>query len=133
MLFCFVAFRCATHSAHGTLKDPKWRLKIKLWHFTTVWEILPRILKVAWKTNDCLGFLQMTPIHLISWGGTKMAHFLGACILFHKLLAPHHRDRLFSLNNRKQERDTVYSRKDIQRFVWVASFIFMINRAQHTN
>ena len=68
-----------------------------------------------------MGFLEMTPIHLISWGGTKMAHFLEDCILFNKLLAPHHRDRLFSLNNRKQ-RDTVYSRKDIQRFVSCISY-----------
>ena len=62
--------------------------------------------------DQCMGFLQMTTIHLISWCGTRIAHFLEACLVFNKLLVPIH-DTLFSLNIRKEERDILFTAENI--------------------
>ena len=62
--------------------------------------------------DECMGFLEMTPIHLISWCWTRMTHFLEACAVFNKLLVPLH-DTLFSLNIRKEERDTLFTAENI--------------------
>lgn len=56
------------------------------------------------------------PIHLISWCGTRMKYFLEACVIvFNKLLATLH-DTLFSLNIRKEERDTLFTAENIYTF-----------------
>ena len=64
------------------------------------------------RLDQCMGFLEMTPIHLISWCGTRMVHFLEACVVFNKLLVPLH-DTLFSLNIRKGERDILFTAENI--------------------
>ena len=68
---------------------------------------LSSILKVVWKTKS----VWMIAWFLISGCGTRMAHFLEACVVFSIFLVPLH-DTLFSLNIRK-ERDTLFTAKNI--------------------
>ena len=68
--------------------------------------------KIKERLDQCMGFLEMAPIHFLSWCGTRMAHFLKACVVFKKLLVPLH-DTSFSLNIRKEERDILFTAENI--------------------
>ena len=54
----------------------------------------------------------MTPIYLIWWCGTKMAHYLEACVVFNKLIFQVH-DKLFAVNICKEERYLLFTVENI--------------------
>ena len=64
------------------------------------------------RLDQYMGFLEIKPIHLISWCGTRMEHFLEACVVFNKLLVDLH-NTLFSLNIRKEERDILFTAENM--------------------
>ena len=78
----------------------------------TIIKLFESSIKNKERLDQYMGFLEMTPIHLISWCGTRMAHFLEACVVFNNLLVPIH-DTLFSLNIRKRERDILFTAENI--------------------
>ena len=64
------------------------------------------------KLNECMQMMNLTPIHLISWCTTRMAHFLEACVVFEEMLVPIH-DTMFSLNIRNEERDVLFTAENL--------------------
>ena len=64
------------------------------------------------KLDECMEILGMTPIHLLSWCSTRMAHFLEACVRFNKMLVPVY-DAMFTLNIKKEERDALFTVKNL--------------------
>ena len=62
--------------------------------------------------DACIKILNLRQIHLISWSGTRMAHFVSACSQFVKLL-PAVYDTMYSTNIKKEERDTLFKVENI--------------------
>ena len=71
--------------------------------------------KTKQKLNEALAILQMNQLKLLSWGGTRMAHFATACKQFTKLL-PAVYNCMYSTDIKKEERVALFTVENILCF-----------------
>ena len=64
------------------------------------------------KLDAAISILDLKQIKLISWGGTKMAHFVSACKQFTSLL-PAVYDAMYTNAIKKEERDALFTVENI--------------------
>ena len=58
--------------------------------------------------DTCLGILELGKMHLLSWRGTRMAHFFDACHVLENMIVALY-DAMFTQSIRKEERDSLFS------------------------
>ena len=87
------AFRCASHSSDGTLKRMARSKTMCVDEMVELYESMSPVVKhfsysvKNRETLDCaMELLEMTPLHLLSWCGTRMAHFLDASLQINDML-----------------------------------------------
>ena len=87
--------RCASHSCDGTLKRIVTSKTMNVAEVVSCYEALRFVIqhfKQSIKDKDILEesmkILNMTPVRLWTWGGTRMGHFLTACHKTYKNLIP---------------------------------------------
>ena len=64
------------------------------------------------RLDECMKILELTPLHLISWCQTRMAHFLTACTVFDTNL-PALYDAMSTLDIRVEEREQLFTATSI--------------------
>ena len=86
------AFRCASHSSDGTLKRMTRSKTMCVDEMVELYESMSPVVKhfsYSVKNRETLArameLLEMTPLHLLSWCGTRMAHFLDASLQINKV------------------------------------------------
>ena len=86
------AFRCASHSSDGTLKRMTSSQTMCVDEMVELYESMSPVVKhfsYSVKNRETLDrameLLEMTPLHLLSWCGTRMAHFLETSLQINKV------------------------------------------------
>ena len=126
-------FRCSSHIASGCIK----RLATsKTMNVPEVFALYPVIrtvtnhfansIKNKERLDECMRILDLTPLNLISWCQTRMAHFLTACTVFDTNL-PALYDSMSTLDIRVEEREQLFTAMSIYVLKVVASLepVFM--------
>ena len=108
-------FRCSAHAASGSIKRLAQSKTMNVQEVTICYECLRTVIKhfeSSIKNKDTLDtameILGMTPLHLLSWCQTRMAHFLNSCCIFDDMLAAVY-DTMYTKNIRVDERDLLFS------------------------
>ena len=108
-------FRCTAHSASGTIKRLTTSKTMNVAEVTTCYETLRTVIKhfeSSVKNKEILDtameILEMTPLHLLSWCQTRMAHFLKSCSVFDDMLATVY-DTMYTRGIRVDERDQLFT------------------------
>ena len=108
-------FRCASHSADGTLKRLAKSQTMSVEKVTLLYTTLRSVTKhfeMSPKSKEildkCFEILDMSSISVISWCGTRMAHFLDACEVMGKIL-PALYDTMYTCGIKPEERDRFLS------------------------
>ena len=60
--------------------------------------------KIKLLLDDAMEILGMTPMHLLSSGGTRMAHFLVACVTMKEMIVPLYH-AMYTKGIREEERE----------------------------
>ena len=116
-LFGFMSpdFRCSAHAASGSIKCLATSKTMNVPEVTTLYECLRTVIKhfeSSVKNKETLDqymkILKMTPLHLISWCQTRMAHFLKSCHVFDGMLAAVY-DVMYTKGICVDERDLLFS------------------------
>ena len=110
--------RCSSHSCDGTLKRIATSKTMNVAEVVSCYEALRAVIqhfKQSIKDKDVLEesmkILNMTPVRLWTWGGTRMGHFLTACQKTYKNLIPVY-NALYSISLKEtKHRDTIFSPK----------------------
>ena len=111
-------FRCSAHAASGSIKRLATSKTMNVPDVTTLYECLRRVVKhfecsVKNKEilDDALEILESTPLNLISWCQTRMAHFLKASRIFDEML-PGIYDVMYTKGVKEDDRDTLFTPKN---------------------
>ena len=86
------SFRCASHTSDGTLKRLARSKTMSVPEVVELYESMRPVVKhFSYSVKDkelldcAMEILDMTPFHLLSWCGTRMAHFLDASVQTNKV------------------------------------------------
>ena len=87
------AFRCASHSSDGTLKRIARSKTMCVDEMVELYALSmsPVVKHFSYSAKNgetldrAMELLEMTPLHLLSWCGTRMAHFLDASLQINKV------------------------------------------------
>ena len=108
-------FRCSAHSASGTVKRLTTSKTMNVPEVTVVYECLRTVIKHFEQSiknketlDQAMEILDMTPLHLLSWCQTRMAHFLKSCAVFDDMLAAIY-DTMYTRGIRIDERDLLFT------------------------
>ena len=111
--------RCAAHIADGVLKRLAKSKTMSVAEVTELYTCLRTIIKhfeASIKNkellDECMEILEMSPVHLISWCQTRMAHFLSACRLVNESLVALY-DVMYNRKIRVDERDVFFTANNI--------------------
>ena len=116
-LFGFTSpdFWCSAHAASGSIKRLATSKTMNVLEVTTLYECLKMVIKPfesSVKNKETLDqymdILEMTPLHILSWCQTRMAHFLKSCRVFDGMLAAAY-DVMYTKGIRVDERDLLLS------------------------
>ena len=116
-LFGFMSpdFWCSAHAASGSIKRLATSKSMNVPEVTTLYECLSMVIKhfeSSIKNTETLDqymeILEMTPLHLLSWSQTRMAHFLKSCHVFDMMLAAVY-DIMYIKGIHVDERDLLFS------------------------
>ena len=111
-------FRCSAHGASGSIKRMTTSKTMNVPEVTTLYECLRTVIKhfecsvKNKETLDSMEILGMTPLHLLSWCRTRMAHFLNSCKVFDDMLAAVY-DTMYTRGIRVDERDLLFSAMNV--------------------
>ena len=136
-------YRCSAHMSAGTAKRLATSKTMGVPEVSALYECLRTVIKhfecsVKNKEllDECMELLELTPLHLISWCQTRMAHFLKSCNVFEEML-PAVYDVMYTRGIRFDERDRLFTASNIfiiksmaelhplpeeGRYGWLASF-----------
>ena len=108
-------FWCSAHAASGSIKRLATSKSMNVPGVTTLYECLSMVIKhfeSSIKNTETLDqymeILEMTPLHLLSWCQTRMAHFLKSCHVFDVMLAAVY-DIMYIKGIHVDERDLLFS------------------------
>ena len=62
--------------------------------------------------DTCLGILELGKMHLLSWRGTRIAHFLDACHVLENMIVALY-DAMFTQSIWKKERGSLFSPENL--------------------
>ena len=112
------AYRCSAYTADGTLKRLA-RPKIMNVEETTFYECIRSIIKhfqCSVKDKEILdtylGISELGKIHLLSWCGIRMVHFLDACHILENMIVALY-VVMFTQSIRKDECDCLFSSENL--------------------
>ena len=112
-------YRCAAHSADGTLKRLTKSKTMNVEEVTVLYECLRTVVKhfecsIKNKEvlHECMEILDMSPLHLISWCQTRMAHFFKSCCVVNESM-PAIYDVMYTKGIRIDERDLLFTANNI--------------------
>ena len=112
-------FRCSSHIASGCIKRMATSKTMNVPEVFALYPVMRTItkhfeasIKNKERLDECMKVLELTPLHLISWCQTRMAHFLTACTVFDANL-PALYDAMSTLNIRVEEREQLFTATSI--------------------
>ena len=102
-------YHCAAHSSDLVMKRIAKSKTMSVPKVVKTYDCLQRVIKhfkMSFKSkgkfNEALAILKMNQLKLLSWGGTRMAHFVAACKQLTKLL-PVVCNRMYITDIKKEE------------------------------
>ena len=128
-------FRCAAHTASGSIKRLTTSKTMNVGEVTTCYETLRTVIKHFESSvknkellDEAMAILEMTPLHLLSWCQTRMSHFLKSCHVFDDMLAAVY-DTMYTKGIRVDEREILFSPTNVYIIKLMADFrpIFDVN------
>ena len=112
-------YRCSAHAASGSIKRLTTSKTMNVPEVTTLYECLRRVVKhfeASVKNKELLDkameILEASPLHLISWCQTRMAHFLKASRVFDEML-PAVYDVMYTKGVKEDDRDILFTPKNV--------------------
>ena len=113
--FATPSYHCATHSADLVVKRMAKSKTMSVPEVASAYNALKPVVKhfqfsskSKERLDKAMKILDLTPMNLISWGGTRMCHFMTACHRFGDVLPAVH-DAMFSLKAREEDRNTLFT------------------------
>ena len=112
-------YRCSAHAASRSIKRLTTSKTMNVPDVTILYECLRRVVKhfecsIKNKEllDEALEILESSPLHLISWCQTRMAHFLKASAVFDNML-PALYDVMYTKNVKEDDREVLFTPKNI--------------------